>query len=146
MNEFIKLVISILSVVGLIIVGIAGMVLISSALFQTEIIVQSWTALFLFAFGTFLWIVPLQVIDWMKLIPVQRRLRRIIYPYFITFIQIVFFAVYMIGLNVTISDVVFTNMGLISFISVIVFVANLVYSQFVRYIRKYKKARVHISA
>ncbi len=146
MKDLFKLIVSIISIFGFFIVGIGGATLIISALFRTEVIIESWTALFLFALGTFLWIFPLQIIDWMKLIPVQRRMRRILYPYFVTFIQVVFFSVYMIGLNVTISDVIFTNIGLIIFTSVIVFVANVMYFQFVRYIRKYKQDRVKVSA
>ncbi|WP_280770340.1 hypothetical protein [Salipaludibacillus daqingensis] len=146
MKDFLKFIVSIVSIVGFFIVAIAGTVLITSAFLGAEIIVESWTALFVFAFGTFLWIVPLQVIDWMKLIPVQRRMRRILYPYFVTFIQVVFFAAYMIGLNVTVSNIIFTNIGLITFISVIVLVAKVIYTQFVLYLRKYKQNRLKVSA
>ncbi|MCE7792547.1 hypothetical protein K8O68_08970 [Salipaludibacillus sp. CUR1] len=146
MKDLLKLAVSLISIIGFFIVGIAGMVLITSAVMGTEIIIESWTALFWFAAGTFLWIIPLQVIDWMKLIPVQRRMRRILYPYFVTFLQVVFFAVYMIGLNSTISHVVFSNMGLVTFTFVLILSARLIYTWFVRYIRKYKKPRVGVSA
>lgn len=132
------MIVSIFLITVFFIIAIAGATLITSALLGGEIIIKSWAALFLFAVGTFSWIIPLQIIDWMKLIPVQKRVRRILYPYFVTFIQVVLFSVYMVGLNVTIANVIFTNIGLIIFTSIIIVVANVMYVQFVRYIRRYK--------
>lgn len=89
--------------------------------------VQSFTALLWFAGGVLLWIIPLQVIDALKLVRVQRRIRRIIYPYLVNAVQVGAFVYYVVQLEARVSGVVFSGVGLVLFSFAIVLIARGVY-------------------
>ncbi|WP_187254565.1 hypothetical protein [Alkalicoccus halolimnae] len=131
---------------GLLIVGIALLIQMTSAVLGGEIIVYSWSALLMFSFATFLWVIPVQIIDWLKLVKVQRRVKRIMYPYFITAVQIVLFAMYMAAISTTISDIAFSAIGLAVVIMSITLGSRLLYTMMLRSIRKYKQPRVRVNA
>lgn len=97
---------------------------------QTE--VQSLTALLWFAGGVLLWVIPLQVIDALKLVRVQRRIRRIIYPYLINALQVGAFVYYVIQLEARVSGIVFSGVGLVLFSFAIVLIARGVYRYIAR--------------
>ncbi|SDN80021.1 hypothetical protein [Alkalicoccus daliensis] len=126
--------------------GIALLVQMASAVLGGEIIVYSWSALLLFSFATLLWIIPVQVIDWLKLIKVQRRIKRIMFPYFVTAVQIVLFSMYMATISTRIADIAFSAVGLAAVIMSVTIIARIAYTMLVRSVRKYKTPTVQISA
>ncbi|WP_142303560.1 hypothetical protein [Evansella halocellulosilytica] len=87
----------------------------------------------------FFWVIPLQIIDWLHLIPVQRRMKRIVYPYLITIIQVSVFVYYMVKLNSHVADVVFTNIGLIIYSLVMVLFTKGLLTWLAKYVRKMQK-------
>ncbi|UCZ53813.1 hypothetical protein LGQ02_03230 [Bacillus shivajii] len=141
MSDFVKCIFFILSIVSFFIGTIAGIITSISLFTGTEVLIHSWTAVVLFAAGTFFWIIPLQVIDWLHFIPVQRRIKRIIYPYVVTFLQVGLFVFYIIGLNSRVTDLVFTNMGLIIYSVVIVLLTKVLLTWLASYARKVQKER-----
>lgn len=126
--------------------GVALLVQTASAVMQGEIIVYSWSALLLFSFAVFLWIIPVQVIDWLKLIKVHQRMKRIIFPYLVTLIQVVMFAMYIAAVSSTIQDITFSALGLSIVIMAVAGGARFLYTMLLRSIRPYKEPRVHVSA
>lgn len=126
--------------------GIALLVQMVSAVLGGEIVVYSWSALLLFSFATLLWIIPVQVIDWLKLIKVQRRMKRIMFPYFVTAVQIVLFSMYMATLSTRITDIAFSAAGLTTVILSVTLVARVSYTLLARSVRKYKTPTLQISA
>ncbi|TVP87754.1 MAG: hypothetical protein EA344_01430 [Alkalicoccus sp.] len=131
---------------GLLTGGIALLTHTVSAVMQGEIVVYSWSALLLFSFAVFLWIIPVQIIDWLKLIKVQQRMKRIIFPYLVTLIQVVLFAMYTAALSSTIQDITFSALGLSIIIMAVAAGARLLYTMMLRSIRKYKEPRVRVTA
>lgn len=101
--------------------------------FDSQILIFSWYSVLLFATGTFLWIIPVQIINGLKLIPIQRRMKRILFPYILTIIQISAFVLYVIGLNNLIKGLTFTNFGLIAFVIVILLYTKLLKDKIARY-------------
>jgi hypothetical protein len=126
--------------------GIALLIHTVSAVMQGEIIVYSWSALLLFSFAVFLWIIPVQIIDWLKLIKVQQRMKRIVFPYLVTLIQVVLFAMYTAALSSTIQDITFSALGLSIIVMAVAAGARLLYTMMLRSIRKYKEPRVRVTA
>jgi hypothetical protein len=126
--------------------GIALLIHTVSAVMQGEIVVYSWSALLLFSFAVFLWIIPVQIIDWLKLIKVQQRMKRIIFPYLVTLIQVVLFAMYTAALSSTIQDITFSALGLSIIVMAVASGARLLYTMMLRSIRKYKQPRVRVTA
>ncbi|PTL39225.1 hypothetical protein [Alkalicoccus saliphilus] len=126
--------------------GIALLIHTVSAVMQGEIVVYSWSALLLFSFAVFLWIIPVQIIDWLKLIKVQQRMKRIIFPYLVTLIQVMLFAMYTAALSSTIQDITFSALGLSIIVMAVASGARLLYTMMLRSIRKYKQPRVRVTA
>ncbi len=126
--------------------GIALLIHTVSAVMQGEIVVYSWSALLIFSFAVFLWIIPVQIIDWLKLIKVQQRMKRIIFPYLVTLIQVVLFAMYTAALSSTIQDITFSALGLSVIVMAVATGARLLYTMMLRSIRKYKEPRVRVTA
>lgn len=126
--------------------GIALLVQMTAALLGGEIIVYSWSALLLFSFATLLWIVPLQIIDWLKLIKVHERMKRIMFPYFVTLVQVIMFSMYVTTLSASISNIAFSAAGLAAIIISMTVLSRMGYAMLVRSVRKYKTPRVRISA
>ncbi|MBU9722843.1 MULTISPECIES: hypothetical protein [Bacillaceae] len=124
-----------------IIVGITIVIGVISILSGSEIHIESWSGPLLLAVGTFLWIFPLQVIEWLRFIPVQRRIRRMIYPYFITLFQVVLFVFYIIGLNMMLPTIELTDRGLVLYVFIIVIAAKIAFSFLIKQEREIAKER-----
>ncbi|QKS70450.1 hypothetical protein FLK61_27235 [Paenalkalicoccus suaedae] len=123
---------------------IALLVQTTSAIMGAEVIIESWTALLAFSAAVVLWIIPVQLIDWLKLVRVQRRPLRIMYPYLITLIHVTAFALYIVTMTNVMSDVFFSNVGLGVFTLAIIMLARYAYVQLARSVRKYKEPRVQV--
>ena len=132
------------SMIGLSIGVIALVTFGLSYLPAVEIQIQSMTALIWFAGGVFLWIIPLQVIDAMKMIRIQRRVRRIIYPYLVNAIQVGAFVYYTVQLESRVTGIVFSGLGLILFAFVIVLISRAVYSWIARRVAGEVRTRVRV--
>ena len=115
-----------------------------SAILKSEIHIQSWTAVLVFATGTFLWLIPVQIIDGLKFIRIQRRVLRFLYPYFLTGVQVSAFIFYLIGLDSAIATLGFSNVGLIVFSITMVFVAKLIFFYLAKYERRIRKERYEV--
>lgn len=116
------------SLVGLAIGVIALVIFGLSFIPVVEVQIQSMTAVIWFAAGVFIWIIPLQVIDALKMVRVQRRIRRIIYPYLVNAIQVGAFVYYVVQLESRVSGIVFSGIGLVLFAFAIVLISRAVYS------------------
>ncbi|CAM3950266.1 hypothetical protein [Alkalicoccus chagannorensis] len=125
--------------------GIAGLTILSSMVLQGEVVIASWSTLLLFSAGVLLWLIPVQIIDWLKLIRVQRRTKRMIFPYTVTLIQTLFFAGYMVYWSSIWSGIQFSGLGLTVLTLALFGSGRALYAMLVHSVRKYKEPRVQIS-
>ncbi|MBM7094935.1 hypothetical protein JSY36_04115 [Bacillus sp. H-16] len=124
--------------ISLVIVGIWG---IGSNLVQIE----SGYSVMLFALATFGWLIPLQLLSLIRMLPVQRRPLRIVFPYVESLFQIAVFVLYLIGLNTAITSVNFTNIGMVTFAAAMVIMAKVVFAKMNEYARKLRKKNLEES-
>ncbi|MCR6109678.1 hypothetical protein HXA35_04915 [Bacillus sp. A301a_S52] len=141
----IKCLVFMMGMTGCIISVLMGVISITAFLMPTEMSHMSWQALWVLAIGIFVWLIPVQFIDLLKFIPIQRRMRRIVYPHLLTVLQITTFTCYMVVLNSWIKNVTFSSKGLIILTFVIICTARFSYYCLVRYLRKQAIGRVTTS-
>ncbi|MBU9713640.1 hypothetical protein [Evansella tamaricis] len=123
-------------------IGLISLVIgVLSFLLPSEVYLQGVSGLFLFALATFLWIIPLQVIEWLRFVRVQRRGKRILFPYFVTLLQVSAFVFYLISMNGLIQQIEFTNKGLVLFAFIMVVFAKIVYKLLSKTERKTEEKR-----
>ncbi|WP_156906626.1 hypothetical protein [Alteribacter aurantiacus] len=120
---------------GLISLIIVGIWSIGESMVQ----IGSVSSVMLFALATFGWIIPLQILSLIRMIPVQRRPLRIVFPYVETLFQITVFVLYLIGLNAAITSVNFTNIGMVTFAGAIILLAKIVFTKMNEQARKVRK-------
>ncbi|MCD8510386.1 MAG: hypothetical protein LRY73_11345 [Bacillus sp. (in: Bacteria)] len=122
-----------LYIVCMIIGTIAGLIVMISMFVPDSINIHTWQAVLIFSVGTLLWLIPVQIIYALKFIPIQRRKKRMLFPYFLTLVQVTAFSLYVIGLNSMLSGISFSNGGLIAFITIILFYTKLLKDRIVKY-------------
>ncbi|TMW71120.1 hypothetical protein [Alteribacter natronophilus] len=106
--------------IALVILGIRG---IGANLVQIE----SGTSVFLFALATFGWLIPLQLLSLLRMIPVQKRQMRMMFPYAERLFQVSVFVLYLVGLNQVIPAVNFSAAGMIAFAGIMVVLAKILF-------------------
>lgn len=122
-----------LYIVCMIIGTIAGVIVMISMFVPDSIHIHAWQTVLLFSIGTLFWLIPVQFIYALKFIPIQRRRKRVLFPYFLTLVQVTAFSLYVIGLNSVLSGISFSNGGLIAFITIILFYTKLLKDRIVKY-------------
>ncbi|WP_444685717.1 hypothetical protein [Alkalicoccus luteus] len=125
--------------------GTAMIVQLASLALGNDVLISSWTSLAVFSAAVVLWIIPVQIIDWLKLIRVQRRIRRIIFPYAVSALQIGFFAGYLATVSSSLTGITFSTLGLAVVITAIAAGARLLYAGIVKQVRHLKQPRVHLT-
>ncbi|PYZ96573.1 hypothetical protein CR205_12740 [Alteribacter lacisalsi] len=118
--------------IALVILGIRG---IGSNLVQIE----SGMSVFLFALATFGWIIPLQLLSVLRMIPIQKRRMRMIFPYAERLFQVSIFVLYLLGLNMVIPAVNFSSAGMIAFAGVMVLLAKVLFMKINAEARKVRR-------
>ncbi|WP_096438927.1 hypothetical protein [Alteribacter populi] len=104
--------------------------------------IESGFSVMIFAFATFGWIIPLQLLSLLRMLPVQRRPWRIVFPYVEALFQISVFVLYLIGLNATITTVNFSNIGLVAFAVTMVMLTKLAFMKMNEQARKVRKREI----
>ncbi|MCR6097565.1 hypothetical protein HXA31_01045 [Salipaludibacillus agaradhaerens] len=145
MKDMIKCLVFMMGMVGGIISVLMAVIYMTALLMPTDMSLMSWQALWMLAMAIFVWLIPVQFIDLLKLIPIQRRMRRIVYPHLLTVLQITSFTCYMVVLNSWLKNVAFSSKGLIIFTFVIICTARFSYYCLVCYLRKQAIGRVTTS-
>ncbi|NJP38379.1 hypothetical protein [Alkalicoccus luteus] len=126
--------------------GTAMIVQLASLALGSEVLISSWTSLAVFSAAVVLWVIPVQIIDWLKLIRVQRRIRRIMFPYAVSAVQLGFFAGYLATVSSSLTGITFSTLGLAVVITAIAAGARLLYAGIVKQVRHLKQPRVRITA
>ncbi|PRO66223.1 hypothetical protein [Alkalicoccus urumqiensis] len=115
-----------------------------SVLLSEHIAVTSAGALAVFSAALLGWLVPVQIIDWLKLIRVQRRWKRIAFPYAVTAIQTGMFAWYVTTVASGISGMTMTMSGVIITTAALIILSRTTYTAMLRSVRHMRQPKLRV--